>query len=257
LINLRFTGTGSLGTFRCKNKLSKDYRRFPSLLIDEKIVIDPSEDLFEFEESFMLSGITAGIGDVLITHSHLGHFSINAIERLAKKKALRVYAHSTLFESLRGIGGISLVPLSEFTPVRVADYDIIPCPSNHRTDTPGEVAFNFYINREKSFFYGLDGGWLRADTFEILRHAPCSAFVLDCHEGDGGIGPGCVYHNSFSTAMTIRELLISSGAATEGCKFILSHLPSQKKISVHETLTELTREMPDVKIAYDGYYLGL
>ena len=205
----------------------------------------------------MLSGITDAIRDVFITHSHLGHFSINAIERLAKRRNIRVFAHKTILPQLKGIVGAELIPLVEFTPVKVEDYDIIPCPSNHRTDIPGEVAFNFYINREKSIFYGLDGGWLRPDTFEILRHAPCSAYILDCHEGDSPVGAECVYHNSFSTLMILKNILTSSGTAMAGCKFILSHLPSDKKVSIHERLTELTKDIHDIKIAYDGYYLGL
>ena len=53
MIKLRFIGTGGIGGVRIKNKLSKEYRRFSTFLIDERIIIDPSEDVFEFEESFM------------------------------------------------------------------------------------------------------------------------------------------------------------------------------------------------------------
>ena len=90
MINIRFLGTGSLGSVRPKNKLSKEYRRFSTLLIDERIIIDPSEDIFELEESFMLSGLYRGVDSVLITHSHLDHFSISAIERLASHGEISV-----------------------------------------------------------------------------------------------------------------------------------------------------------------------
>ena len=255
MISLRFTGTGALGNFRCKNKLSKDYRRFPSLLIDEKIIIDPSEDLFEFEESFMLYGIIDNVKDILITHSHVGHFSINAIEKLAKRGGVRVYAHPTLKEYVSAIPGTSFIPLYEFSPVKVGDYDIIPCPSNHRTDIPAEVCFNFYINREKSIFYGLDGGWISPKTFEVLKRAPCSVYVLDCKEGNSAYGEGSVYHNNFSSCVAIADILKSAGAVSENTKFILSHLPSVKRVSLHEELNLLVENMPDVKVAYDGYYL--
>ena len=54
MIELRFLGTGSLGDKRPKNKLSKDYRRFPTLLIGSQVLIDPSEVL-----QFLNTGSTA------------------------------------------------------------------------------------------------------------------------------------------------------------------------------------------------------
>ena len=85
MINLRFLGTGGLGGARTRKRLSKDYRRFPTLLVNERYLIDPSEDVFEFEESFMLDDLTKNARDVFITSSALDHFSVSAVERLASR----------------------------------------------------------------------------------------------------------------------------------------------------------------------------
>ena len=46
----------------------------------------------------------------------------------------------------------------------------------------------------------------------------------------------------------------SSSAANEKTRFILSHIPSPKKRSVHEELSERARE-DGFTVAYDGYFL--
>lgn len=257
MISARFLGTGSLGSFRCKNKLSKDYRRFPSLLIDEKIIIDPGEDIFEFAESFMLDGLYDKVTDVLITHSHVGHFSISAIERLSRGKNIRVYASETLEGELADIPTVTFFPIYKFTPVNILGYDVVPCPSNHKTDNPCEVAFNFYIGGDKALFYGLDGGWMLSETFNFLKHARPDAFVLDVGGGSSDFCECCFYHNNLHMARNLREALMSSGAAAQSAKFVLSHIPSHKSLSVHEELSAGVEDLPDVKIAYDGYCLFL
>ena len=125
MISLRFFGTGALDSFRIKNRLSKEYRRFSTLLIDEKIIIDPSEDIFEFVESFMLQGILDDVRDVFITHSHIDHFSISALERLASDKRIRVFASSAMKDE---IATIKNVDYTEIYPFAEFEYGILPCP---------------------------------------------------------------------------------------------------------------------------------
>ena len=257
MISARFLGTGALGAHKGKNPLIKDYRRFPSLLIDEKIIIDPSEDIFEFAESFMLDGIYDGVQDVLITHSHPGHLSIGAIERLARRRRVRVYASDTLREELSEIAGVDFFPIYRFTPLRVAGYDIVPCPSNHKTDNHAECAFNFYISGEKAIFYGLDGAWLLSETFKFLKHAGADAFVMDLGGEVGNHGEECFYHNSLGMAKSLREALINSGAARQSAKFLLSHIPTVKNSPKHQQLEEELADFTDIKITYDGYYFCL
>ena len=257
MISLRFTGTGALGSFRCKNKFSKDYRRFPSLCINERILIDPSEDLFDFLDTFSLGDILVNSEDILITHSHLGHFSLSALEKLSGKRSVRIYASEQLGEDIRSINGASFIPLSPYSPVRIGEFDLIPCPSNHLTDIPGECAFNFFFKGEKNIFYGLDGAFIHPSAIELVKSIPCDVFVLDCNEGYGDYSAACAYHNNLEGALALRRTLINSGAAQDGARFILSHLPSYKKESVHDRLCELTAEYKDVRIAYDGYYLGI
>lgn len=257
MINLRFIGSGSLGSHRSKNKLSKEYRRFPSLLIDERIIIDPSEDMFEFEESYMFTGLTSRIKDVFITHSHLGHFSISAIERLGKASGgITVYGSSVIGRELPGIPNVTFREIHSFGLVSLGDIELVALPSNHITEVRGEIAFNFLIKKERALFYGLDGGFINPAAWQIIKEVKPELYILDCAMGDKPASEGCIYHNNLDGALKIRELLINSSVATEDTRFVLSHLPSERRREIHEELTEALSDYPSVKLAYDGYYIG-
>ena len=255
-MNLRFIGTGTLGSARIRNKLSRDYRRFSTLLIDERILIDPSADIFEFEENFMLGGLYLNATDVLITHSHLDHFSISAIEQLAAKRRITVFCDQTLTEALAAIPNVLTVGISAFSLFRIDDYEILPLPSNHTTDNKAEVAYNFVIQREKTIFYGLDGAWINAESWQILKALKPSCFVLECALANSDYSPACFYHNNLDMVKKIKSIIEEAGALSDGAKFIISHIPTSKKLSIHEELSSLCDEC-GIKVAYDGYFVSV
>ena len=257
MISLRFFGTGGLGSVRIRKKLSKDYRRFSTLLVDEKILIDPSEDIFEFVESFLLSGILDGVNDVFITHSHLDSFSVSAIENLARDRALRIFASAVLRDELSGIKNVEFVEIFPFSLNKIGDFSVLALPANHATDVPGEVPFNFLIESQgKTFFYGIDGAFIDADAFRVLREVKLDAVILDFALGLSDYSAESASHNNLKSAITVRDIFISSGIASEGTKFILSHIPSGKKNPTHDELREALSELPFTP-AYDGYFLGI
>ncbi len=256
MIGLRFLGTGGLG-IRPRNKFSRDYRRFSTLLVDEHIIIDPSEDIFEFEESFMLSGMLREVKEAFITHSHLDHFSVSAIEKLAKSGNLRVYATEALKEELSSVRGIELVLLIPFSLVRIGKYSILPLPANHKTDIKTETALNFLIECEgKTVFYGIDGSFINPEAWHILKEIKLDAVILDCALANDGYSQASVNHNNLAAAIAVKDVFLSANVAGENTKFILSHIPTSKKHSIHDELSEAVADMP-FKIAYDGYFIGI
>lgn len=255
-MNLRFLGTGSLDTVRVRNKFSKDYRRFPTLLIDDRILIDPSADIFEFEESFMLSGLFDTVSDVFITHSHLDHFSITAIEALAAKRKINVYATECIIRELNCIDNVNFTVISPFMLVKIGNYSVIPLPSNHATENHDEIPLNFIIQADKTLFYALDGAFINPDAWRVLKELKIDVAVLDCDLDTQGYTAGCVNHNNLDMAEKIKQILLASSVANESTKFILSHIKSSKKRSIHEELSEAADSL-GFRTAYDGYYLGL
>lgn len=259
MIKLQFLGTGGLGSARIRNKLSREYRRFSTLLIDERIIIDPSEDIFEFEESFMLSGMLREIREAFITHSHLDHFSVSAIERLASltSKRLRVFAEEALREDIESISGLEFVPISPLSLIRLEGYNVLPLPANHSTDLPSEVALNFLIEKEgKTLLYGIDGAFINPEAWRVLNELHLDAVILDCALADAPYSAESVNHNNLAMAATVKEIMTARGTADEGTKFILSHIPTNKKRLMHDELTEAAKEF-SFKVAYDGYFIGI
>ena len=257
MIDLRFLGTGGLGAARSRKRLSKDYRRFPTLLVNERIMIDPSEDIFEFEESFMLDGLSRNARDVFITSTALDHLSVMAIERLAATGALRVFGSSFVCRELSSVAGVETVELSPLSLIRLGETSILPLPAIYKTETRGECALNYLMEHGgKTFFYGVDGAWLHPEALPLLREATPDAFILDCALGDTPYSPDCVNHNNLSMIYSMIEVLRASGAVKDGARFILSHIPTDKRSATHDALCETVRGS-GIKIAYDGYFLSI
>ncbi len=256
MIELRFLGTGSLDAKRPKNKLSKDYRRFASLLVGHSLIIDPSEDIFEFAESFSLSGMLDAVTDVLITHSHLDHLSVSAIERLSEKREIRVWATAPVLELLGVIRGVRRVEIVPFSRFEACSFDIIALPASHATENARECALNFLIRGDKNIFYGIDGSFINPYAFKVLREVRLDLCVLDCALGLDGWGAGSVNHNNLDAVKCIREIFLKSGCATDTTRYVISHLPTKKKGSVQEELTDALAD-DTIRVAYDGYYVTI
>ena len=257
MINLKFLGTGSIDTTRPRNKLSKDYRRFATLLIDDRILIDPAEDVFEFENTFMLAGLLRDAHDVFITHSHIDRFSPLALERLAKGGTLRVYASRTLEDEIRGIRGVEYVPLEPFSLIRLGDVSVVPLPAIHKTDDAHEIPFNFLIQKgEQTMLYGLDGAFIHPSAWQVLSKVELCCAILDCANANEPTDGRCTDHNNLETVGLIHRIMSDAGVCNEKTKIILSNIPTSRKRSIHEELSEAVADLP-YRIAYDGYFVSI
>ena len=90
-MKIRMLGTG-FGECKVKKKSSKDFRRRGGVLIDETILIDVPEDIFDVAEDLGFSDLFDKVSDVIISHSHTSHFSAETLVKLAKNGGVRVYA---------------------------------------------------------------------------------------------------------------------------------------------------------------------
>ena len=257
MINLKFLGTGGIDTSRPRNKLSKNYRRFATLLVDDCILIDPAEDVFEFESTFMLPSLMRGAKDIFITHSHIDRFSPLALERLAKAGGVRIYASPMLENEIHSISGAEFVPLEPFSLIRLAGHSVLPLPSNHKTDDPHEIPFNLLINKgDDNLFYGLDGAWINPAAWQVLSRVHLSCAVLDCANANDELSGKCADHNNLEMIKMIHGVMTAAGVADERTKFILSNIPASRKRSYHDELCEAVADLP-FRIAYDGYFVSI
>ena len=256
-MKIRLLGTG-YGECKIKKLASRDFRRSGGVIIDDKLLIDAPADIFKAAGDLGFSDVLGGICNVVISHSHQGHFSPEAILRLAKKHTVNLYATDAVLRLIpQEAEGIRKIPLYPFIPVEVCeDYRIIPLPANHTTELEGEECLNFIIATDKTLFYALDGGYINYDAWRVIKEVRLDGVITDCALENTPISKECMYHNNIDAVKTMKELFSASEIAGEDTRFILSHIPSDKKRQIHDELLPIAREY-GLSVAYDGYYFTL
>lgn len=254
-MKIRFLGTG-YGECKIKKKTSKDYRKSGGVIIDDKILIDAPIDLFEVADELGLSDLLSEVTDVIISHSHPGHFSAEAIARLSEKKKLTVYASRQVLSLITPSKNLTLYEISELTKFSLQNYEIITLPTNHKTDICDERCLNLLVCGEKSLFYALDGGFINNDAFSVLKNFKIDAFIMECALDNSPATEKNLYHNDIHTNARIKDIFLSSKICSDTTKFVLTHVPTSKKRAIYDELLPIAKEY-GLSLAYDGYFLRI
>ena len=245
-------GTG-YGECKLKPNALKDYRKRGGVIIDEKILLDAPFDIKEAADELGFSDALDKIRYVFISHSHPGHFSREAIEMLAKKKKIAVFASREVLIQLPESPNIEGFEIEAFTQIAIGPYTVGILPSNHRTENISEECFNFVFAGDKTLLYALDGGWINERAFNVLKALRLDAIIAEVALETEDASERNLYHNDISTLSRIKKIYEGIGIVSEKTKFILSHIPTSKKRSIHEELLPLAKEY-GMTLAYDGYF---
>ena len=62
-----------------------------------------------------------------------------------------------------------------------------------------------------------------------------------------------LYHNDINTLARIKRIYEQNGVANEKTKFILSHVPTDKRRDIHDELSPIAAKL-GMTVAYDGYF---
>lgn len=258
-MNLRFLGSG-VSAPSAKKKNTKEYRRRTSLLVDERLLINPTVDIFDFESTYALDGLYSRVEAILITDT--ASLDIEATKRLTKERSIPVYAsafvHNLLCEVKNALKGF----LTLFSLATIGSYQILPLPLAKKTEHARECPYGFYIHRDKNIFYATPGGMLRYDAWQLISKLArdegmrLDAAVLDCSRADKPFDAEDFEGLSLEGAALTKRILESSGVARAHCRYILSRIPIDKKRKLHEELVPLAEES-GLTLSYDGYFLGL
>ncbi len=254
-MKIRMLGTG-YGECKIKRFSSKDFRRRGGVLIDELILIDAPSDIFELESDLGFSDLYNKVGVVLISHSHPGHFDPEAVLKLARRQRIFVFADKETLALIPESDRIERVALMPFSPIEIDGYRILPLPANHATDNPKERCLNFIVSKDRTLFYALDGGFINSDAWRVLKELYLDAVIMDTAAELAPPSDKLLYHSGYSMNCAIRGILLSAKVAGDNTRFILSHIPSPRRRSVHEELSALAKE-EGLTVAYDGYYLNI
>ncbi|MBE6644022.1 MAG: hypothetical protein E7612_01430 [Ruminococcaceae bacterium] len=254
-MKIRMLGTG-YGECKTRKKSSKDFRRRGGVLIDEKILIDAPEDIFEVAEDLGFSDMFDKVCEVIISHSHPSHFSVATIEKLSKKNNVRVYATGKVLDLIPDTPYIEKIKLSTSLPMEIGEYKLYSLAANHATDIKGEMCLNFVLSRDKSLLYAVDGGGISFSAWKTLSQLKIDAVIAECALEAAETSFATTYHNNSLSAKTLRDILISGEICTESSKFVLTHIPTDRKRSVHDDLALSVRAY-GMSVAYDGYFFSV
>ncbi len=245
-------GTG-YGESKVKRKAFKDFRHRGGVIIDERMLFDAPHDIFDTADELGFSDMFDRVSNIFISHSHDGHFSAEAIERLAAGKRRRVFATDTVLALLPELENLEKVEIFPYISIEIGSYTVLPLPANHVTENPDEIALNFLIKSDKTLFYALDGGFVNIGAERFLRDIKIDAVILDCALELKEASPASLQHNNLEAAVIIRKILTKKDGEP---RIVLSHIPSDRKRSVHDELSEAA-EAVGMTVAYDGYFWSL
>lgn len=251
-MKIRMLGTG-YGECKVRKKCSFDVRGRGGVIVDERILIDAPADIFDVADSLGFSDLLKGVSEIFISHSHKGHFSPEALEKFAEKRRIRVFAGGEVLSMIKDNPKIETVELLPFVPIELADYRILPLVANHTVDKSDEVCFNFTVSRDKTLFYALDSGGLNLSSWNFLKNLKIDTAILDCALEAREYSEKNMYHGNLFEAIKIKSILTDAKICAHDSKFILTHIPTDRRRSVHEELSEKAKAN-GFTVAYDGYF---
>lgn len=245
-MNIRFLGTGAADWHEPDD--AGEYRRWTSTLFDGKLLIDGTPRILD------MLGDCEPIDDVLLTHSHGDHYSVEALQAIRPK---RVFAHESWADEIR-LSGIEVRPVRIGERFEAAGFGILPLPANHATSRTHEQPLHYVLVKDgKSVFYATDGAWLTSAEFQLLRghRVVLDAIIVDATIGDGHEGDDRIFeHNSLPMIRMMAETLHAAGILKPDAPICLTHLAR----TLHGSQAELERANPaPYVVCKDGLTLDI
>lgn len=262
-MKLLFLGTGAADKMNIE-ELKKDAfpRRCSSALLTGGVLMDPGPHIYDFAESAGTPALFRDVRQVLCTHSHDDHFCPQTLARLAREATGRVtvYGDGAILRRMRremgeSAGAVDFRYMHHGERVTVGAYEVLPVRSNHSTADEAEITLHYIIEGEgKRLFYGLDGAWLRRESWNLMRALPGAfdVMIFDLTCGENPDEFRFAEHNSIPMLrLMLAGMKNKVNHVVDGStRFYASHMAS----TLHTDPDTLRRTLaPDGIIpAYDG-----
>ncbi|MDD4773789.1 MAG: hypothetical protein PHZ09_09345 [Eubacteriales bacterium] len=222
-MKLHFLGTGAADWDILNPRRDINFRRFSSLLIDGKLLVDPGPCIFEFAETYNYPQLFDNTEYMINTHTHGDHLC----QRTADKLKAR---------------GVSFLTFTAFEEKQAGMYKITALPANHATaDNP----YCFIIETDnRRIFYGCDGSWLLYPVYRYIIKLKFDLMIFDATIGDIEGDYRIFEHNNLRM---VEEMKLTLGNRSR--RFMISHM-ARTLHTDHVTLSE--RMKPSgIEVAYD------
>ena len=183
-LNVRFLGSGSACWDR-EPRTSKIFRRFSSVLIDNRFLIDYTW----MAEDMLPEGCRPKV--IVYTHSHPDHYDPKAAVKLGVRD---VYLQRGWIEDARRdfrkaaeqVGGVmpEIHPLDVCKAFDLCGYEILPLPGNHWADKPYEQALIYKVSKKCAggdvrLLYATDTSGLMSTVLFYGCRPPITAAIME------------------------------------------------------------------------------
>lgn len=230
-MKLLFLGTGAAGAMKVPNaEIKPGQRRCSSMLIDETVLVDVALQSFDYATQ---QGVdTTAITDIFLSHSHSDHYWKDTLLQYAEaaEQKLNFWCHEGAVQDLglteEEAARINICPVKCMQKWETAGMTVTALPANHLAGGPQQQCLHYVFEKDgQSLFYGCDGGWFRADTWEYMRkHCVFTAMILEATVGElpGNFRIGT--HNTVPMLRLLIAALLECGILPPKAVRIANHI---------------------------------
>jgi len=245
-MKLTFLGTGA-ADWNEQFRSHPGFRRNASMLAEADLLIDPGPNV----PDYLGNGLLDQVEYILLTHSHVDHFSLDTLKMLCAAKPRRFFCHSEVAKTLPPIPGCTIVPIEPFMPVTFGAWRILPLPANHSTELETEQPLHYVLEKDGvRVFYGCDGGWILNRTWHAIRPLTFDLMIFDGTVGEMVGNFRNFEHNTLPMVRLLRQTFIENGQLKKDGRVMISHM-ARTLHAEHDVLIE-TLKADQITPAYDG-----
>jgi len=257
-MKLLFLGTGAADyAVKPEEQMTDKDRRYSGILANGEFLLDVAPQSFGFAQR---CGVDfSNIRFVLVSHTHYDHYSKAAVLNFAKQsgRRLKLFCHENAVEKLglteQDRAFIEPVGVKIMSAFETDGYKVMPLAANHIVDGSPEEPLHYIIEDKngKRYFYGCDGGWFVAQTWEYMRKLKFDGMILEATVGDKDGDFRLGTHNSIPMLRLIVAALWENKMIDENTRLFASHIARTLHISHDDTAEKLKKIGIDT--AFDGF----
>jgi len=236
MLKLKFLGTGAADW--TQPEANGEFRRYTSLLIDGRILVDCAKD----------NAFEGTPGAVLITHSHSDHY---CAERIVQMQPKIVWAHESWAQDTLEAGlPVQKARFGEWIDLG-GGLRAMPLPANHSTGREYEQASSYLFDKDGTrFLYMTDSAWISRAASNLIGNTPLDAIAIDATIGPEFSDDWRVFeHTSVEMALIMVRSMRKSGRLKEDAPVFLTHMA--RKLWPDQKRAEQMVEKPFI-VCYDG-----